>query len=193
MKARTLWFALLCVTVFFVLRAGIVKAHEPSCDEYFTYIQTDSELTCFKECEVCVASCTNKYNTPKYDIWGNPREESAVTYWNRVKCKNTCLTIRDNCIKRKRNLEKQNTQTQSTSAPPLQYRNLDEEQKDIDNKVQESQEDPIYEPIPSDTKIYKWTDKNGVVHMTNKKESIPPEYLDQIKEDSGKGEKHINK
>jgi hypothetical protein len=35
---------------------------------------------------------------------------------------------------------------------------------------------------PAEAVFYKYTDKNGVVHFTDRPESIPPEYRNQIKE-----------
>lgn len=35
---------------------------------------------------------------------------------------------------------------------------------------------------PVKTKIYKWTDDQGVKHVTNDLGSVPPQYMDQVKE-----------
>jgi type IV secretory pathway VirB10-like protein len=35
---------------------------------------------------------------------------------------------------------------------------------------------------PAEAVFYKYTDKNGVIHFTDRPESIPPEYRNQIKE-----------
>ena len=59
-------------------------------------------------------------------------------------------------------------------------------QKELENEIEETEEYPGDDtfpeyPVPSsDTNIYKWTDKDGVIHITNKIDSIPTEYLEQV-------------
>jgi hypothetical protein len=59
-------------------------------------------------------------------------------------------------------------------------------QEELESQLRETQEDTTrdteYVSSPSDSIIYKWTDKDGVINITNNKDSIPPEYRDRIEE-----------
>ena len=151
---------------FLFTEISIAQNSEPTCNEYKSHVQDDSELTCYKGCNQCTASCTEKNTTPKYDVWGKPRRESEITRANRSKCKNLCLNSMESCINRKR---KQN-----------------KAQEELESQLRETQEhtttDSEYVSSPSDSIIYKWTDKDGVINITNNKDSIPPEYRDRIEE-----------
>ena len=139
---------------------------------------------CYDTYNVCKAYCDKQYSTPEVDVWGMRRYESNITSGKRKECKARCQQSQGDCIRRKSNLEgMQNIQTRPIVAPPLKYGNVGAEQE---SQEQEPQEGTVYENSPSDTTIYKWIDKNGVVQVTNKKESIPSEYLDQLEETSSK-------
>ena len=138
---------------------------------FFTEISSgeNSESRCNSEQERCAESCERKHSTPKYDVWGKSRKESEITRGRREKCKDQCLALKDFCLERKRKLE-----------------DAEKVQKELENEIEETEEYPGDDtfpeyPVPSsDTNIYKWTDKDGVIHITNKIDSIPTEYLEQV-------------
>jgi len=147
---------ILSCTMIFVF-TGISRGEEP-------------ESTCVAESNRCKEACDQRHSTPKRDVWGNARKESDITRWHREKCKNSCLAVKDSCIKRKRKLEDEQ-----------------KAQEELEDQAQESQEYIGEEtssdfPQSSDKDIYRWTDENGVLHMTNNINSIPPEYLDQVEQ-----------
>ena len=112
---------------------------------------------------------------------GKSRKESEITRGRREKCKDQCLALKDFCLERKRKLE-----------------DAENVQKELENEMEETEEYsggdtfPEYATSPSDSNIYKWTDKDGVIHITNKIDSIPPEYLEQVKHGTNE-ESKINK
>jgi hypothetical protein len=57
-------------------------------------------------------------------------------------------------------------------------------QEELESQAEEFQEDADkyteYISSPSERIIYKWTDKHGVINLTNNKDSIPPEYREQL-------------
>jgi len=129
----------------------------------------NSESKCNWEQERCAESCERKHSTPKYDVWGKSRKESEITRGRREKCKDQCLALKDFCLERKRRLE-----------------DVENVRKELEDEIEETEEYPggdtflEYPVPPSDSNIYKWTDKDGVIHITNKIDSIPPEYLEQV-------------
>jgi len=139
---------------------GIIRAEKP-------------ESKCSVESDRCKEACDQKHSTPKRDVWGNTRKESEITRWHREKCKNSCLAIKDICIERKRKLE-----------------NTQKEQEELENQAQEAPENiteesaPEYPPSQPDSNIYKWTDENGVLHITNRADSIPADKQEQVEQSS---------
>ena len=164
MRNTILWFVVFWSMTFLFTEIGIAQNSEPTCNEYKSHVQDNSELSCYKGCNQCTASCDEKYITPKHDVWGKPRRESQITRANRSKCKNLCLNSMESCINRKR---KQN-----------------KAQEELESQLRETQEDTTrdagYVSSPSESIIYKWTDKDGVINITNNKDSIPPEYREQL-------------
>ena len=164
MKKPILQFGLFCIMIPFFMGESMAQNSEPTCNEYKSYIQDDSELTCYRECNQCAESCNERHSTPKYDVWGKRRVESDITRANRSKCKNICFYSTESCIKRKRKLKKV--------------------QEELESQAEEIQEDATtdtkYPSSPSDSIIYKWTDKDGVINITNNKDSIPREYRGQL-------------
>lgn len=79
--------------------------------------------------------------------------------------------MKDFCIERKRALE-----------------NAQKEQEEIESEAQEATEytgeniTPGYPSPQADSNLYKWTDENGVIHITNKVDSIPAEYLEKVEQ-----------
>ena len=71
---------------------------------------------------------------------------------------------------------------QPVVAPPMQYRNLEEKPESHGHETQEDINTEEYPPSPSDSNIYRWTDENGVIHITNDKDSIPIEYREQLQQ-----------
>ena len=140
----------------------------------------NSESKCNSEHEQCAESCERKHSTPKYDVWGKSRKESEITRGRREKCKAQCLALKDFCLERKRKLE-----------------DAEKVQNDLENEMEETEEYSggyTFENPPSlsDSNIYEWTDEDGVIHFTNKKDSIPPEYLEQVEHGTDE-ESDINK
>ena len=170
MKTRILWLMLSYLLILFFMGISLAE---------------DLESACYDEYNVCTAYCDKQYSTDEYDIWNHWRPESNITRGKRNVCKTRCLSSQNSCIRRKRALEEEQKvqeelESQPVVAPPLRYRNLGEEQ--------ETQEDTTteYPSSPSDSNIYTWTDENGVVHITNDKDSIPPEYREQIEKGTNK-------
>jgi hypothetical protein len=66
-------------------------------------------------------------------------------------------------------------------------------QEELESQAQDAQESTGGEVenslSPSDSVIYKWTDKNGVIHITNKKDSIPWEYQEQLEQGTNSADK----
>lgn len=139
-------------------------------------LASDLVTSCDEEYENCATSCIQRYSTPTHDVWEHVRSESDITRALRDKCKNFCLIGHKRCIKRAQKRE-----------------NEEKKQEELENQVQVKQEEPARSPLllPSDNKIYKWTDKNSVIHLTNDKDSIPAEYLEQVERGSNKETKTI--
>jgi hypothetical protein len=138
----------------------------------------NSESRCNSEHERCAESCERKHSTPKYDVWGKARKESEITLGRREKCKDQCLALKDFCLERRRKFE-----------------DAEKVQKELENEIEETEEYsggdtfPEYPMPSSDSNIYKWTDKDGVIHITNKIDSIPPEYLEQVEQSTNEKSK----
>lgn len=164
MKNTIFWLTVSWSILLLFIGISFAANSEPTCNEYKSHVQDNSELSCYKGCNQCTASCDEKYITPKHDVWGKPRRESEITRANRSKCKNLCLNSMESCINRKR---KQN-----------------KAQEELESQLRETQEDTTrdagYVSSPSESIIYKWTDKDGVINITNNKDSIPPEYREQL-------------
>jgi hypothetical protein len=161
MRNTTPWLILSCFTLLFLIGNSLSRDLVASCDE---------------EYENCTASCIQRYSTPKYDIWNRPRRESHITRALRDKCKNFCLIGHKECIRRAKTREDE-----------------EKKQENIKSQVQIEQEETTTSapPLSSNDKIYQWTDKNGVIHITNKKEAIPPEYQSQLEQGTNKETKAI--
>lgn len=157
----------------FFMGESLAQNSEPKCSEYRSYIQDDSELTCYGQCNQCTASCDERHSTPKHDVWGKRRVESITTRANRSKCKNICLNSVQSCIKHKRKQKKAREELESQAEEILE----------------EATADTKYPSLPSDSIIYKWTDKDGVINITNNKNSIPPEYREQLEQDTNSEDK----
>ena len=139
-------------------------------------LSRDLVASCDEEYENCTASCIQRYSTPEYDVWDRPRRESHIRRALRDKCKNFCLAEHKGCIRRAKTREDE-----------------EKKQEDIKSQIQIDQEETTTSApsLPSDNKIYQWTDKNSVIHITNKKEAIPPEYQSQLEQGSNKETKAI--
>jgi hypothetical protein len=122
----------------------------------------DLQEACNLEYGNCTSSCIQRYSRATYDIWGRWIGESDITRENKEKCKSYCQVGLNNCMNRVSNRQI-------------------EEQK---NHFQEIQEDtPTEYPLSSsNSSIYVWKDTNGVIHITNQVESIPPEYREQYEQ-----------
>ena len=164
MKTKILWLMLSYFLILFFLGISLAE---------------DLESVCYEEYDRCTAFCDKIHSKSTVDIWGRCRDEnsygqcveSTVTRQRKDKCKNNCVISRKGCIKRKRSLEdEQNTE------------------EGLQIQIEETQEDTAieYPSSTSDSNIYTWTDKNGVVHITNDKDSIPPEYREQIEKGTNK-------
>lgn len=161
MKNTIVWFILSCTMTPYFIGNSLARDLVASCDE---------------EYEDCATSCIQRYSTPTYDVWDHMRRESYITRALRDKCKNFCLIGHKKCIRHAQKRE-----------------NEEKKQEELENQVRIKQEEPTTSPplLPSDNKTYKWTDKNGVIHLTNDKDSIPAEYLEQVERGSNKETKVI--
>jgi hypothetical protein len=132
-------------------------------------LANDLLASCDEEYENCKTSCIQSYSAPKYDVWDRPRRESDTTRALRDKCRNLCLIGHKQCIRRAQKREDE-----------------EKKQEKLENQVQSKlgYSKPSSPSLPSDSKIYKWTDKNGVIHFTNNNASIPNEYPEQVEQGS---------
>lgn len=161
-----------CLVFPVFIETSMADDLQPTCYHYEKHAQQDlGLLQCYNDCQKCTASCDAQYFTPKYDIMGHLRVESAATHENRIKCKNTCLSSIDSCFENKTKEEK-----------TFKEEKLKLEEEKLINKLQNEEEEPNTSTSskPSDSKIYRWKDKDGVVHITNNWETIPSEYRNKL-------------
>lgn len=157
-KTTLLGFILSCFMIPFLMGNSLAR---------------DLEGACYDEYNTQVAYCEKTYSTVKYDIWGNYIGESNITIGKRNECKARALESRNDCIRRAQSREYEENTQQGTGS-----------------QFQRNYEDTTTSSPSSSTNspIYKWKDKDGVVHITNDITSIPSKYLDQVKQWTGKKE-----
>lgn len=108
-----------------------------------------------------------------YILWvtGHPTENASHEDWQffSEKCINRTTSYEQEMIEQQEEAAK--AKSREVPSPPLS--------PETPSSPETTEEFPPKSSIPKST-IYKWVDKNGIMHMTNDITSIPQEYKDKL-------------